>query len=255
MRREKNKIRTIPHTNTTMPKGANKKKRAKKRRQERERERARAASADVDTTTTNTMRAADVPHIVQQMAAAIGASPEEVMQARQRALQSMGHMTVGELQDALGRVRHHDSSKLHTSIEQTRGACGGDYHCWFETEDGKIYNLPGGERIAGDIPKYNKDNPRTPYNLREAYPPQLQKECYETYMVPYLQLLELLQKKDADVKSKLLAKVMNPSVTWENKCVNRAAVLIFLGIWSKDALRFGGVGWVGSDGKPHFEFG
>lgn len=239
-----------------MAKGANKKKRAKKRRQERER--ARAASTVVvaaTAATTNAMPVVGMPSHVQQMAAAIGASPEEVMRARQRALQSMGHMTGGELQDALGRVRHHDSSKLHTSIEQTRGPCGGDYHCWFETEDGKIYNLPGGERIAGDIPKYNKDNPRTPYNLRKAYPPQLQKECYETYMVPYLQLLELLQKKDADVKSKLLTKVMDPSVTWENKCVNRAAVLIFLGIWSKDALRFGGVGWVGLDEKPHFEFG
>lgn len=236
-----------------MPKGANKKKRAKKRRQERER--ARVASSAAVAATANTMPVVGVPPTVQQMAAAIGASPEKVMQARQRALQSMGHMTVGELQKALGRVRNHDSSKLHTSIEQTRGACGGDYHCWFETEDGKIYNLPGGERIAGDIPKYNKDNPHTPYNLREAYPPQLQKECYETYMVPYLQLLESLQKKDPNLKSKLTANIMDPSMTWENKCVNRAAILIHLGIWSKDALRFGGVGWVGLDGKPHFEFG
>ena len=148
-----------------MPKGSNKKRRAKKRKQERAR-----AALPVAAEATASATPAKGFLTARQVASAAGGgiTQEEVVRGTELARELVGRMKVGELQKALFRARTLDSSKLHTSIEQTRGATGGDYHCWFETKDREIYNLPGGERFAGDVPKYDKDNLKTPYNVREA---------------------------------------------------------------------------------------
>jgi hypothetical protein len=147
-----------------------------------------------------------------------------------------------------------DTSKLHASIEDITLLSGYDCHCWFEADNGEIYNNVPGD-FAGDIEKYNKDNPNTHYNLRSEYPQELQNQCYEAFIVPILQKLKMKESEDPSLRQRLTKKMKDPSTVWDNKCLNRAAELLFLGKWSKRALRFGGIGWKNDKGVDHYEFG
>ena len=251
-----------------MGKGKNAKRREKKRREALRRAREEAAAARAAraagaaraapaagaagaTGATGAASAAPVavhmPNeaaMIQAMMEMTGQTKEQVLHMRDKALHYVQNQPPAKVMKKVTQSLTQSTRELHTTLEQIQGIGGSDMHVWHEV-GGLIYDLP----INGDIQKFNKDNPDSPFTLRRAYPPALQEECFQKF-----------------VKSKLQRALMIPpgvnvdlgsEEKWENRCVERAAVLMALypETFNRATLCIGGVGWREQSGAVHWEFG
>jgi len=243
-----------------MGKGKNAKRREKKRLQalQRAREEAAAAASAAPAAAEPTAGAARMP--VPNEAAMVGAmmnitgqSREHILEMRDIALNYVQSQPNNDVVMAKAhQVLTKTTSELHASVEEIRGFGGSDVHVWHEV-DGAIYGLLGG--INGDIEEYNKDNPNSRYTLRRAYSAELQDECFHEFVLRKIARATMIPSHAVE---KLLRD--DPglnSLSWNDRCVERAALLMAHcpGTFTQDTLRIGGVGWRDQQGKKHWEFG
>ena len=242
-----------------MGKGKNAKRREKKRLRalQRAREEAAAAASAAPAAAEPTAGAARVPvpneaAMIEAMMNATGQSREEILQIRAKALNYVQSHPRDDVMAKAHRVLTKTTSELHASVEQVHGFGGSDMHVWHEV-DGAIYDLPGG--INGDIEVYNKDNPNSRYTLRRAYSAELQEECFQDFVSRKLARARMIPPYA--VENLLRDDPGLNSDKWNNRCVERAALLMAHcpDTFTQDTLRIGGVGWRDQSGTVHWEFG
>lgn len=238
-----------------MGKGKNAKRREKKRRQalRRAREEAAAAratdaagAAGATTAPPVAVPMANEAAMVQAMMEMTGQTKEQVLQMRDKALRFVQKQPPEKVMKKVTQTLTQSTRELHTTLEQIQGIGGSDMHVWHEV-GGIIYDLPGG--VNGDIQKFNKDNPDSPFTLRRPYTPDLQEECFQKFVKSKLQRAMMIPQ-GIDVG-------LGSEEKWENRCVERAALLMALypDTFNRATLRIGGVGWRDSEGAVHWEFG
>lgn len=238
-----------------MGKGKNAKRREKKRRQalRQAREEAAAARATDAAGAAGATSAAPVAvpmaneaAMVQAMMEMTGQTKMQVLQMRDKALRYVQEQPPDKVMKKVTQSLTQSTRELHTTLEQIQGIGGSDMHVWHEV-GGIIYDLPSG--VDGDIQKFNKDNPDSPFTLRRPYPPSLQEECFQKFVKSKLQRA-LMIPQGIDVG-------LGNEKKWENRCVERAALLMALypETFDRTTLRIGGVGWRDSEGTVHWEFG
>lgn len=238
-----------------MGKGKNAKRREKKRRQalRQAREEAAAARATDAAGAAGATSAAPVAvpmaneaAMVQAMMEMTGQTKMQVLQMRDKALRYVQEQPPDKVMKKVTQSLTQSTRELHTTLEQIQGIGGSDMHVWHEV-GGIIYDLPSG--VDGDIQKFNKDNPDSPFTLRRPYPPSLQEECFQKFVKSKLQRA-LMIPQGVDVG-------LGNEKKWENRCVERAALLMALypETFDRTTLRIGGVGWREKSGIVHWEFG
>lgn len=238
-----------------MGKGKNAKRREKKRRQalRQAREEAAAARATDAAGAAGATSAAPVAvpmaneaAMVQAMMEMTGQTKMQVLQMRDKALRYVQEQPPDKVMKKVTQSLTQSTRELHTTLEQIQGIGGSDMHVWHEV-GGIIYDLPSG--VDGDIQKFNKDNPDSPFTLRRPYPPSLQEECFQKFVKSKLQRA-LMIPQGIDVG-------LGNEKKWENRCVERAALLMALypETFDRTTLRIGGVGWREKSGIVHWEFG
>ena len=237
--------------------GKNAKRREKKRRAalRRAREEAAAAASAASAAAQPTavmMPVSNESAMIEAMMNATGQTREEILQMRDKALNYVQSHPRDDVMAKAHRVLTKTTSELHASVEQVHGFGGSDMHVWHEV-DGAIYDLPGG--INGDIEVYNKDNPNSRYTLRRAYPAELQEECFQDFVSRKLARARMIPPYA--VENLLRDDPGLNSDTWNNRCAERAALLMahYPDTFTQDTLRIGGVGWRDKSGTVHWEFG
>jgi hypothetical protein len=238
-----------------MGKGKNAKRREKKRRQalRRAREEAAAARATDAAGAAGATSAAPVAvpmsneaAMVQAMMEMTGQTKMQVLQMRDKALRYVQEQPPDKVTKKVTQSLTQSTRELHTTLEQIQGIGGSDMHVWHEV-GGIIYDLPCG--VDGDIQKFNKQNADSPFTLRRPYTPDLQEECFQKFVKSKLQRA-LMIPQGIDVG-------LGNEKKWENRCVERAALLMALypETFDRTTLRIGGVGWREKSGAVHWEFG